>query len=143
MADKIQIRAGNKEGMPALADRELAYVRDENELYIGTPDGNKAIHAELKAAVAALDKKATEQGGTIAAQGDAITAHSQILGEHGTAILENAGAIAAQYAALEGKLTASAVASQPGVAAEADLATVAAALNALIAAMKGSGVMIT
>lgn len=46
MADKIQIRAGNKSGMPTLTDRELAYVRDENALYIGTPDGNKKVSAE-------------------------------------------------------------------------------------------------
>lgn len=94
MADKIQIRAGNKIGMPTLTDRELAYVRDENALYIGTPNGNKEINGELKEQIA-------------------------------------------------GKLTASAVAAQVGVASDAGIGEVASALNALIAAMKSSGVMNT
>lgn len=46
MADTILLRAGNKEGMPNLAQRELAYVKDENALYIGTSDGNKKILSE-------------------------------------------------------------------------------------------------
>ena len=41
------------------------------------------------------------------------------------------------------KLTASKVAAQAGVAGSADAATVAAALNSLISAMKNSGVMST
>lgn len=98
MADKIQIRAGNKAGMPTLTDRELAYVRDENALYIGTPSGNKDIHAELKTAVSELQKD---------------------------------------------KLTATKVAAQPAIAEDADAATIAAAVNSLIAAMKASGVMNT
>lgn len=40
MADNISIRGGNKKGMPTLRDRELAFVRDEEALYIGSPDGN-------------------------------------------------------------------------------------------------------
>lgn len=87
MADKIQIRAGNKAGMPTLTDRELAYVRDEKSLYIGTPAGNVDILAD--------------------------------------------------------KLTATKVAAQSAVAADADAATIAAALNSLISAMKSSGVMNT
>ncbi len=108
MADKIQIRAGKKAGMPTLTDRELGYVRDENALYIGTPTGNKDINAELKAAVASLSN-------TVASQGTA----------------------------LNGKLTAGKVAAQPALASTATLADTVAALNALIAAMKGSGVMNT
>lgn len=46
MADTIQLRAGNKSGMPTLADREVAYVRDENALYTGTPAGNKKIYGD-------------------------------------------------------------------------------------------------
>ena len=50
MADKIQIRAGNKSGMPTLTDRELAYVKDETALYIGTAGGNKRLtHAPVEA----------------------------------------------------------------------------------------------
>ena len=41
------------------------------------------------------------------------------------------------------KLTANKVAAQAGVAGDADVATIAAALNSLIAAMKNSGVMNT
>lgn len=99
MADKIQIRAGNREGMPTLTDRELGYVRDENALYIGTPTGNKDITGELKQAVVELQ------------------------------------------AALNGKLTATPVAAQAAIASDADLAAVVSAVNALIAAMKSSGVM--
>lgn len=101
MADTIQIRAGKKERVPTLRDRELGYVRDTDELLIGTADGNKEIHATLKAAVAAMNET------------------------------------------LNGKLTAAPVAAQAAVAADADLTTVVTALNALIAAMKGSGVMNT
>ena len=64
MADTIQLRGGNKEGMPALAAREIAYVKDENALYMGTPAGNRKIYGEelerkleatRAATVAALD----------------------------------------------------------------------------------------
>ena len=55
MADTIQVRAGNKANMPTLADRELAYVRDEEALYVGTPDGNVKIGAALEASVKALE----------------------------------------------------------------------------------------
>ena len=43
MADTIRLRAGKKENMPELMDREVGYVRDENAFYIGTPDGNKKV----------------------------------------------------------------------------------------------------
>lgn len=112
MADKIQIRAGNKSGMPTLTDREIAYVRDEKSLYVGTPNGNVKIGGDLESRVAALEL---------------------VLEGHDEAI-----------ASMEAdKLTASPVAAQAAVAAEADLATAVAALNALIAAMKSSGVMNT
>lgn len=41
--DVIRLRAGSREGMPRLADREPAYVRDEAALYIGTPEGNVKV----------------------------------------------------------------------------------------------------
>jgi len=43
MADVILIRAGNEANMPKLADRELAYARDKNSFYVGTPGGNKKV----------------------------------------------------------------------------------------------------
>lgn len=46
MADTVQLRAGNKAGIPTLADREVSYVKDENSLYVGTPAGNKKIYGE-------------------------------------------------------------------------------------------------
>ena len=67
MADTLQIRAGNKSNMPKLADRELAYVRDEKALYVGTSAGNvkvlgdeltKKLEATRAASVAALASEA-------------------------------------------------------------------------------------
>ena len=45
MADLIKIKGGSGT-MPALQDRELAYQKDENALYIGTSNGNKKINDE-------------------------------------------------------------------------------------------------
>ena len=42
MADLIKIKGGEGE-VPELEERELAYSKDENALYIGTKDGNKKI----------------------------------------------------------------------------------------------------
>lgn len=56
MADNIYLRAGNKAKMPELSDREPAYVRDEEALYIGTPDGNKKLcSADTEERVTALE----------------------------------------------------------------------------------------
>jgi len=41
--DTIQLKGGDRAGMPALADREPVYVRDENALYVGTPEGAKKV----------------------------------------------------------------------------------------------------
>lgn len=41
----IRLRAGNRENMPALSPREVAYVRDEQALYIGTETGNLQLCA--------------------------------------------------------------------------------------------------
>ena len=61
MADTIQIRAGNKDSMPVLADREIAYVRDEKALYIGTPQGNvKLCDADLEAIKLTAQKVAAQ-----------------------------------------------------------------------------------
>lgn len=64
MADTIKIRAGKKgerENMPALADREIAYERDEKALYIGTPQGNvKLCDADLEARKLTAQKVAAQ-----------------------------------------------------------------------------------
>lgn len=70
MADTIQIKAGNKGNMPVLADREIAYVRDEKALYIGTPQGNvKLCNADLEDTV---NKKLTAN--KVAAQAELAAA---------------------------------------------------------------------
>jgi hypothetical protein len=130
MADKIQLRAGNKASMPTLTDREPAYVRDEEAVYIGTPNGNKKLCS------AATEGRVTALEQTVATHGTTLSAHESTINYHGSAI-------SAQQTILNGKLTAFAVPAQAGVAADADAATIAAALNALIAAMKSSGIMNT
>ena len=61
MADSIRLRAGNKEGMPQLADREPAYVRDEQALDVGTPQGNvKLCDADLEARKLTAQKVAAQ-----------------------------------------------------------------------------------
>ena len=39
MADLIKIKGGSG-NIPTLQDKELAYKKDDKELYIGTPSGN-------------------------------------------------------------------------------------------------------
>lgn len=56
MNDTIQLRAGDKKNMPALADREPGYVRDEKALYIGTPDGNVKLTEALETRVSKLEE---------------------------------------------------------------------------------------
>ena len=61
MADTIQIKAGKKgerEELPQLADRELAYEKDEQALYIGTPQGNVRLTAQKVAAQSELSAEA-------------------------------------------------------------------------------------
>lgn len=105
MADKIQIRAGNKAGLPTLTDRELAYVRDENALYIGTPTGNKDINAELKATVAA-------QGATIAGHKTALEGKltaTKVAAQPSVADTADAAAIAAALNSLIAAMKSSGV----------------------------------
>ena len=118
MADTIQLRAGNKTGMPTLLDRELAYVRDENALYVGTDTGNKKIGAELEA--------------TVNWQGTQIGTLQTSVGNLGSAV----------STLQTEKLSASKAETQSDLAAEAELGDVVAAFNALVAAMKASGLMI-
>ena len=100
--------------MPTLIPRELVYVTDEQALYIGTSKGNvKLCSAELIAAVVAMS----------------------------AAVGGNTKTIQELKTSLDNKLTASPVAAQATVAADADTAAVITAVNNLIAAMKASGVM--
>lgn len=43
MSFKIQIRRGSLEDMPQLDNGELGYAEDVEELYVGTPTGNKLV----------------------------------------------------------------------------------------------------
>lgn len=113
MADTIKLKAGNKAGMPDLADREPAYVRDEQALYIGTTAGNVKIGAQTEAKVTALE------GRTKALEDELPKVRESV----------------------NGKLTASPAASLTALAADADAATIAAAYNALLEAMKAAGLM--
>ena len=109
MADKIQIRAGNKEGMPVLTNRELAYVKDESSLYVGTENGNvKLCSSETESKVATLEQT-----------------------------------VSAQQEILNSKLTATQMPAQADVAAEADLATVIASYNSLLAELRTGGFIAT
>jgi hypothetical protein len=73
MDDLILLRAGNREGMPVLADRELVYARDENALYIGTPDGNRKLTASPAASQAEPNAAATLKE-TVAAYNSLVAA---------------------------------------------------------------------
>lgn len=53
MADSVKIMAASKANMPKLPVRELCWAKDENELYIGTHNGNKAVTATVNAALEA------------------------------------------------------------------------------------------
>lgn len=111
LADTIQIRAGAKGNMPTLALRELAYVTDEQALYIGTAAGNVRLCSVSQ--YQGLSNTVTTQG--------------QAIGEINSA--------------LTNKLTATKTAAQSPLEASADLPAVIAAYNSLIAALKSSGVM--
>jgi hypothetical protein len=54
MADVVKIKAGSKAKMPKLPDRELGWARDERELYIGTPNGNVSVTANVRASLSQL-----------------------------------------------------------------------------------------
>ena len=114
MADKIYLRAGNAENMPALADREPAFVRDEKALYIGTPEGNlKLCSADIPQEVEALRKEV-----------DAYTLKVEEMDAN-----------------LDRKLTATPAIALAELEAEAELAAMVSAYNSLIAALKAGGIM--
>jgi len=111
MADTIRLRAGRKEGMPALLPREPGYVTDEKALYIGTEQGNVELC----------------RAGQVGALELVVQGH----GEDIEQLQEDMG----------NKLTANKTAALSSLPADADLAAVTAAYNSLIAALKASGVM--
>lgn len=55
MADLVRIKGG-RGAVPPLQDREIAYSKDENALYIGTENGNvKLVGADDSALKAYVD----------------------------------------------------------------------------------------
>lgn len=114
MADSLQIRGGNKATMPVLQIREIAYCKDEKALYIGTSGGNvKLCDADDPGRITALE----------------------------TTTATHTTQIETLETSVEGKLTATPAAAQSELAAQADLAAVIAAYNALLAALKAGGIM--
>lgn len=122
MADTIQLRGGTKEGMPTLADREPGYCRDEEALYVGTPEGNVKLGGKTEEAMKALDLVCQGFKEDLQQLQDTVQSQGEDIGK---------------------KLTAGPVAAQAVLTADADLAAVIAAVNALVDAMKQSGVMST
>lgn len=51
MANKIQLRRGNKADLPALREGEPGFTLDTGELYIGSADGNRRIGSDGKKTV--------------------------------------------------------------------------------------------
>lgn len=170
MADTIiRLYSGNKANMPRLADREPAYVRDEEALYVGTPAGNVKIGGETERKVKTLEETVNTHGETLTAHGQALATHSEQIqslqkgqqtldtltqeitgmkevqtahGEKLTQLESGQQSMGQAVSALEeNKLTAKKTASMSALAADADLAAVISAYNGLIAALKGSGVM--
>lgn len=134
LADTIQIRAGAKANMPVLALRELAYVTDEQALYIGTAAGNIMLCSLSQ--YQGLSNTVTAQGNTIGSLQNTLSGLQATVQSQGTAI----GSLNTE---MGNKLTATKTAAQGSLSAEADLAAVIAAYNNLIAALKSSGVMTT
>ena len=170
MADNIYLRAGRKAGMPNLADREPAFVRDERALYIGTSTGNlklceagtidKVVEleeslAELGEAVEELEGTGTSQGdtlnglrteldelkGTVTGQGETQQSHTETLGTHTETLQTHTESLEALQTELTGKLSATAAETLAELTGEEDLAAVISAYNSLIAALKVCGIM--
>lgn len=141
MADNISIRGGDKEGMPDLRDRELAFVRDEEALYIGTPDGNlKLCSAEMEGKVNSLEEASASHSEDIERIDEELSGIDETLGAVGEA-MESIGEEMDSLS--KDKLSASAAASVSAVAVDAEAADIAAKVNELISALKASGIMST
>ena len=150
MADTIKIRAGNKANMPTLADREIAYVRDEEALYVGTPGGNKKVSANAEAVenrVKALEdaqktqqEKLTALETTQQTQAETLVDHAAKVELYRNQVVQIRNALVQQ---LDTKLTATPMEAMNALDEGADMASVVNAINSLITAMKNSGVMST
>ena len=136
MADTLQLRAGRKRNMPTLADRELAYVRDEEALYVGTPEGNVKIGAKLEQAIEEMSTKAEAMELVMQGHDDTLSDIQEEMQTQGETLTKMQDDI-------DGKLTANAATAQANIATDAELPAVIASINNLIAALKDSGIMKT
>lgn len=153
MADSIRLRAGLKAGMPRLADREPAFVRDEAALYIGTPEGNRMVaQAGLAERTAALERTAADHAAALAGlreDSDTLAAAQSALSERLGGCLERqsaleqtaAGHTDALTALDKAKLTAVPAAAQPPLPSEPTAAELSAAWAALLSALQAAGLM--
>lgn len=147
MADSLQIRRGNKDGIPTLADGEPGYCKDTRELYIG-PD--KVAAADTFTRLDSLEIAKTGQGSTNTAMHNRLTelekratdleARASNLESKDTQLAAKDTELAN---AIAGKLTASPAASAAELWTEADLDAVIAAYNSLLSALKAAGIMST
>ena len=102
-----------------------------------------AAISDLTRVVNGLASTVSVQAGNITNLQGAVNSLSSTVSNQETAISSLNQTVASHGSAIDGKLTATKVAAQAGVAADADAAALAAAVNNLIAAMKSSGVMNT
>lgn len=70
MADTIQLRAGDRKGMPELLDREIVFVRDEEAIYVGTPGAPVKIGRKLEAEIEQMKSALATQQTAIEAQAE-------------------------------------------------------------------------
>lgn len=137
MADSLQIRGGNKDGIPKLADRELGYCKDEKTLHIGTPSGNQKI---ADAAVFNQITKLQIRTAGVEISTTDLKSRATSLENRATDLESRATSIESE---IVNKLTASMAAAQADLAADADLTAVISAYNGLLAALRAAGIMTT
>lgn len=140
MADSIQFRRGAKASLPKLADGEPGWCKDTKELYIG---GVKVADAAVFGQITALQTRATN----LETRATNLETSATNLESKATSLETRASNLEARATILENemgnKLTASKVAAQADLAADADLAAVISAYNGLLAELRVAGIMTT
>lgn len=161
MADSIQFRRGAKERLPTLADGEPGWCKDTKELYIG---GVKVADTAVFGQITALQTRATNletratnletratnlesKSTSLETRATNLETRATNLESKSTSLETRASNLEARATSLEAemgnKLTASKVAAQADLAADADLAAVISAYNGLLAALRAAGIMTT
>ena len=135
MADNIQFYRGLEAKLPTLRPGQPGYCKDTKRLYIGSDNDNVLVADNVRIVKVdtlelEIDNVETRVDSLEAAQQQLKTAQQQL--QSAVQQLQNS---------MNGKLTASAVTAQDALTDGATLEDVTAKVNALIAAMKASGVM--